>query len=71
MITHVLVELKHPVKDEYFHMDTVFPNEYYGYGTPLVRCKDCVKYKIYNDGYCPWIEQEVEEDFFCADGKRK
>ena len=41
MITHVIVELKYPVEDEYFHMDTVFPNEYYGYGTPLIRCKDC------------------------------
>ena len=38
---------------------------------PVIRCKDCVKYKIFNDSYCPWIEQEVEEDFFCADGKRK
>ena len=37
----------------------------------LIRCKDCVKYKIFGDGYCPWIEQEVEEDFFCADGMRK
>lgn len=37
----------------------------------LIRCKDCVKYKIFGDGYCPWIEQEVEEDFFCADGKRE
>lgn len=37
----------------------------------LIRCKDCDKYKIYNDGYCPWIAQEVEEDFFCKDGKRK
>ena len=37
----------------------------------LVRCKDCVKYKKFGDGYCPWIEQEVEEDFFCADGKRE
>ena len=41
MITHVIVELKYPVEDEYFHMDTVFPNEYYGYGTPLIRCIDC------------------------------
>lgn len=38
---------------------------------PVIRCKDCVKYKIFNDSYCPWIEQEVEEDFFCADGKRR
>ena len=38
---------------------------------PVIRCKDCVRYKIFGDGYCPWIEQEVEEDFFCADGKRK
>ncbi len=45
MITHVIVELKYPVEDKYFHMDTVFPNEYYGYGTPLIRCKDCKWYK--------------------------
>ncbi len=38
---------------------------------PVIRCKDCVRYKIFGDGYCPWIEQTVEEDFFCADGKRK
>ena len=37
----------------------------------LIRCKDCVKYKnigVAGYGYCPWIEQRVEEDFFCADG---
>ena len=37
----------------------------------VIRCKDCVKYRVYGDGYCPWIEQTVEEEFFCADGKRK
>ncbi len=37
----------------------------------VIRCKDCVKYKMFGDSYCPWIEQEVEEDFFCADGTRK
>lgn len=46
MITHVIVELKYPVKEEYFLMDTVFPNEYYGYGTPLVRCKDCKYWQL-------------------------
>ena len=38
---------------------------------PVIRCKDCVRYKIFGDSYCPWIEQTVEEDFFCADGKRE
>lgn len=45
MITHVIVELKYPVEDEYFHMDTVFPNEYYGYGTPLIRCRNCENHR--------------------------
>lgn len=44
MITDVIVELKQPVKEEFFHMDTVLPSQYYGYGTPLIRCKDCKYY---------------------------
>ena len=48
MITHVIVELKYPVKEEYLPMDTIFPSEYYGYGTPLIRCKDC-KWFVHDD----------------------
>lgn len=69
MITHVIVELKYPVEDEYFLMDTVFPNEYYGYGTPLVRCKDC---KHHYKGRCVcWEYISTADDYFCKDGERK
>lgn len=76
MITHVIVELKYPVEDEYFHMDTVFPNEYYGYGTPLIRCKDC-KYSTdeYGDGdcYCDLSVIYIGKDWnhFCSWAERK
>ena len=78
MITHVIVELKYPVEDEYFHMDTVFPNEYYGYGTPLIRCKDC-KFSMsgidkYNERYilCQLHERSygVIDDGFCSWAER-
>lgn len=70
MITHVIVELKYPVEDEYFLMDTVFPNEYYGYGTPLVRCKDC---KWYYGDYCGGFGDGsfTPEDGFCHNAERK
>ena len=80
MITHVIVELKYPVEDEYFLMDTVFPNEYYGYGTPLVRCKDCkCWYAGENINYCRKFWDDDGEpklyrctaDDFCSRAERK
>lgn len=72
MITHVIVELKYPVEDEYFHMDTVFPNEYYGYGTPLIRCKDCTKFVAEEDqAYCLDMYGQCDENGFCAWAERK
>ena len=69
MITHVIVELKQPVKEEHFHMDTVLPSEYYGYGTPLILCKEC---EYHDEGRCEnWEYYKTEDDYFCADGKRK
>lgn len=72
MIAHVIVELKYPVKDEYIHMDTVFPNEYYGYGTPLIRCKDCKKFVTEEDqAYCLDMYGQCDENGFCAWAERK
>lgn len=80
MITHVIVELKYPVEDEYFLMDTVFPNEYYGYGTPLIRCKDCRWYDTTDSsgtvepiGYrCREVNRLWREpDDFCKRAERK
>ena len=70
MITHAIVELKQPVKEEYFHMDTVLPSEYYGYGTPLVLCKDC---KWWNADTCmEWYDTPyTPSDGFCYKGERK
>ena len=77
MITHVIVELKQPVKEEFFHMDTVLPSEYYGYGTPLVLCKDC---KWYSKGsicgvhICTmekYMLIDVEADDFCSQAERR
>lgn len=79
MITDVIVELKHPVKEEFFHIDTVLPSEYYGYGTPLIRCKDC-KFSMngidkYNERYilCQLHERSygVTTDGFCKWAERK
>ena len=36
----------------------------------LIRCKDCAIYRN-EDNYCRWLELYVEDDFYCADGKRK
>lgn len=74
MITHVIVELKYPVEDEYFHMDTVFPNEYYGYGTPLIRCRDCkywmphtqFGYDADYDEYHNYCKRHLPDDDFYA-----
>ena len=80
MITHVIVELKYPVEEEYFHIDTVFPNEYYGYGTPLIRCKDCKWYDMTDSsgtvepiGYrCKKVNRLWREpDDFCKGAERK
>lgn len=78
MITHVIVELKYPVEDEYFHMDTVFPNEYYGYGTPLVRCKDCKWFDIGenpHDTWCTCIDRstyfETHAQDYCSRAEKK
>ena len=80
MITHVIVELKYPVEDEYFHMDTVFPNEYYGYGTPLIRCKDCKYFTrdsitgvtIPGTEYCIFtMNNRIEENDYCSRAERK
>ena len=45
---------------------------------PVVRCKDCKRWKDSNDGECPYhltgdpyIDDDPEEDFFCAYGERK
>lgn len=74
MITHVIVELKQPVKEEFFHMDTVLPSEYYGYGTPLIRCKDC-KYYRWEIDMCdePYstAHNVVHEDDYCSRAERK
>ena len=36
----------------------------------VIRCKDCAIYRN-EDNYCRWLELYVEDDFYCADGKRK
>ena len=73
MITHVIVELKYPVEEEYFLMDTVFPNEYYGYGTPLVRCKDCKHYTGYEciRAKVSNIRVITDENEYCSRAERK
>lgn len=73
MITHVIVELKQPVKEEYFHMDTVLPSQYYGIGRPLTMCKDC---KFNDDSLCTWHSGRdnkwlVDDDDFCSVGERE
>lgn len=72
MITHVIVELKKPVKEEYFHMDTVLPSEYYGYGAPLVLCKDC-KHLTHSPHkwYCSINRKVVAIGDYCSDGERE
>lgn len=44
----------------------------------VVRCRDCKRWKDPDDGYCPYhltgdpyIDDDPEEDFFCAYGERK
>lgn len=44
----------------------------------LIRCKDCKKWKDPHDYECPYhtsgdpyIDDDPEEDFYCAGGKRK
>jgi len=77
MITHVIVELKQPVKEEYFHMDTVLPSEYYGYGTPVTMCKDCHWYSngtLNGKHLCminKYLFDEVEADDYCSRAERK
>jgi len=77
MITHVIVELKKPVKEQFFHIDTVLPSLYYGFGTPMIRCRDC---KHNRDGICGWhygvspvdgYRWVVDDDDFCSCGERK
>ena len=45
---------------------------------PVVRCKECKRWKDPHDGECPYhssgdpyIDDDPEEDFFCAAGERK
>ena len=44
----------------------------------IVRCKDCKRWKDPQDGECPYhtsgdpyIDDDPEEDFYCANGERK
>ncbi len=78
MITHVIVELKQPVKEEFFHIDTVLPSEYYGYGTPVIRCKDCKYWQFYDSVKANVCKRRYDmhywqshEDDFCSRAERK
>ena len=37
----------------------------------IVRCKDCKNFGYTNrHWFCKWLNRCVDEDWFCADGKR-
>lgn len=87
----VIVELEYPfdIDNPYDnpYLNTDIPDEYYGKGRELIRCKDCVYWERLGDspiGYChackhryysnKWeisIGRTYKEDFYCADGERE
>ena len=76
MITHVIVELDAPIEEKYWQDDDIFSNEYYGFGKPLIRCKDC---KHFTGKWCILNSRKefdpedrlVNEEGFCAWAERK
>ena len=77
MITHVIVELEHPIEEDWMRD---YSDEYYGIGTPLIRCKDCKYYRIYK--HPDWtvelcgrirttMADPVKEDDYCSKAERK
>ena len=66
MITHVIVELEHPIEEDWMRD---YSDEYYGIGTPLIMCKDCKHW----DGVdtCDVIDAPVWDNDFCSMAERK
>ena len=70
MITHVVVELEHPIEEGWMRD---YSDEYYGIGRPLTLCKDC---KFNDDSLCTWHSGRdnkwvVDDDDFCSVGERE
>lgn len=72
MITHVIVKLDAPIEEKYWQDDDIFSNEYYGFGKPLIRCKDC-KHLTHtpHKWYCPINRKVVDRDEFCCWAERR
>lgn len=68
MITHVIVELYHPIEEKYWEDDDAFADEYYGYGKQLIRCRDC-KHRMH-DKTCIKVMKRKPDDGFCDEGER-
>ena len=70
MITHVVVELEHPIEEGWMRD---YSDEYYGIGRPLTLCKDC---KFNDDSLCTWHSGRdnkwlVDDNDFCSVGERE
>ena len=74
MITHVIVELEHPIEEDWMRD---YSDEYYGIGTPLVMCKDCHWYSsgtLNGKHLCminKYLFDEVEAVDYCSRAERK
>lgn len=74
MITHVVVELEHPIEEGWMRD---YSDEYYGYGTPVTMCKDCHWYSngtLNGKHLCminKYLFDEVEADDYCSRGERR
>lgn len=74
MITHVIVELEHPIEEDWMRD---YSDEYYGIGRPLIRCKDCHWYSngtLNGKHLCminKYLFDEVEADDYCSRAERK
>lgn len=75
MITHVVVELEHPIEEGWMRD---YSDEYYGYGTPLIRCKDCKYWQFYDSVKANVCKRRYDmhywqshEDDFCSRAERK
>ena len=74
MITHVVVELEHPIEEGWMRD---YSDEYYGIGRPLTMCKDCHWYSngtLNGKHLCminKYLFDEVEADDYCSRAERK
>lgn len=65
MITHVVVELEHPIEEGWMRD---YSDEYYGIGRPLTMCKDCMWWHEHGQYGC---SHDFGADDYCSKAERK